>query len=138
VEAVSGPSRPPAAVSRPRRARSTTESLLSIVLGLEAILMFFVTLTAFGLKAVPPVTAFVGGGVLIVLLVLVAGLLRYRWGVWLGWVLQAVLVATGILLPIMFLVAAAFVAIWVYCFIKGRQIDALRRLSPSKSNQQES
>ncbi|CAN5247006.1 hypothetical protein BH11ACT5_BH11ACT5_23270 [soil metagenome] len=129
---------PPAAVSRPRRTRSTTESLLSIVLGLEAILMFFVTLTAFGLKAVPPVTAFVGGAVLIVMLVLVSGLVRFRWGVWLGWVLQAVLVATGILLPIMFVVAGAFVAIWVYCFIKGRQIDALRRSSSSKSKQQES
>ena len=117
--------------------RSTTESLLSIVLGLEAILMFFVTLTAFGLKAVPPVTAFVGGGALILALVLVAGLLRFRWGVWLGWVLQAALVATGILLPIMFVIAAFFVAIWVYCFVKGRQIDALRRESPPKSNQQE-
>jgi len=109
-----------------RRVRSTSESLLSIVLGLEAVLMFFVTLTAFGLKAVPPVTAFVGGGVLIVLLVVVAGLLRYRWGVWLGWLLQAVLVATGILLPVMYVVGAGFAAIWVYCFIKGRQIDRAR------------
>ena len=88
--------------------------------------MFFVTLTAFGLKAVPPVTAFVGGGVLIVLLVLVAGLLRYRWGVWLGWLLQAVLVATGILLLVMYFIGAGFAAIWVYCFIKGRQIDRQR------------
>ncbi len=113
---------------RPRRIRSTSESLLSIVLGLEAILTFFVTLTAFGLKALPAATAFLGGGVLIVLLVLVAGLLRFRWGVWLGWVLQAALVATGILLPIMFVIAAAFVAIWVYCFVKGRQIDHQRSL----------
>lgn len=128
-------STPPA--PRTRRARSTSESLLSIVLGLEAVLMFFVTLTAFGLRAVPAVPAFVGGGILIVLLVLVAGLLRFRWGVWLGWVLQAALVATGILLPIMFVVGAGFVAIWVYCFIKGRQIDALRRSSSSQSNQQE-
>jgi len=122
---------------RVRRTRSTTESLLSIVLGLEAVLMFFVTLTAFGLKAVPPVTAFAGGGGLLVALVLVAGLLRYRWGVWLGWLLQAALVATGILLPVMYFIAAGFVAIWVYCFVKGRQIDSLRRLSLSKSNQQE-
>ena len=120
-----------------RRQRSTSESLLSIVLGLEAVLMFFVTLTAFGLKAVPPVTAFAGGGGLLVALVLVAGLLRFRWGVWLGWLLQAVLLATGILLPVMYFIAAGFVAIWVYCFVKGRQIDSLRRLSLSKSNQQE-
>ena len=109
-----------------RRQRSTSESLLSIVLGLEAVLMFFVTLTAFGLKALPAVAAFVGGGALLLLLVLTAGLLRYRWGVWLGWLLQAVLIATGILLPIMFLIGAGFAGLWVYCFIKGRDIDRQR------------
>ena len=109
--------------ARPRRVRSTSETLLSIVLALEAMLMFFVTLTAFGLKALPPVTAFVGGGALILALVLAAGLLRFAWGVWLGWALQAVLVATGILLPVMYFIAAGFVALWVYCFVKGRQID---------------
>jgi hypothetical protein len=120
-----------------RRTRSTTESLLSIVLGLEAVLMFFVTLAAFGLRAVPPVTAFAGGGALLVALVLTAGLLRFPWGVWLGWVLQAVLVATGILLPVMYFIAAGFVAIWVYCFIKGRQIDKERSLRLSKGSDSE-
>jgi hypothetical protein len=120
-----------------KRTRSTTESLLSIVLGLEAVLMFFVTLAAFGLKAVPAVTAFAGGGALLVALVLTAGLLRFRWGLWLGWALQAVLVATGILLPIMYFIAAGFVAIWVYCFIKGRQIDRLRGLSPVETDKRE-
>lgn len=107
----------------PRRERSATESLLSIVLALEAILVFFVTLTAFGLKAVEPVPAFVGGAVLIVLLVLVGRLVMYPWGVWLGWALQAVLVATGILLPVMYFIAAGFVALWIFCFVKGRQLD---------------
>lgn len=111
---------------RPRRVRSTSESLLSIVLALEAVLMFFVTLTAFGLKAVPAPTAFIGGAALIVALILVSGLLRFSWGVWLGWVMQAVLIATGILLPVMYVIGAAFVAIWVYCFVKGRQIDIQR------------
>ncbi len=110
-------------VSKPRRERSVSESLLSIVLGLEAFLVFFVTLAAFGLKVLEPVTAFVGGTALIVALVLVAGLLRFPWGVWLGWLLQAALVATGILLPVMFFIAAGFVGIWIYCFIKGRQLD---------------
>jgi len=118
------------APARPRRVRSTTESLLSIVLGLEAVLMFFVTLTAFGLKALPPVTAFVGGGALLVVLLLASALLRFAWGVWLGWLLQAVLLATGILLPVMYFIAAGFAAIWVYCFIKGRQIDRQRGLLP--------
>ncbi len=121
----SSPSRPPRA-QRPRRPRSTTETLLSIVLALEAFLVFFVALTAFGLRALPPLAALLGGLGLIVALVLVSGLLRYRWGVWLGWVLQAVLVATGILLPIMYVIAAVFVAIWIYCFVTGRRIDRAR------------
>ena len=94
-----------------RRQRSASESLLSIALVLEAVLVFFVTLTAFGLKALEPLPAFLGGAGLIVALVLVSGLLRFRWAVWLGWVLQAVLVATGILLPIMFFIGGGFVAI---------------------------
>jgi hypothetical protein len=116
-EGVSKPSRPP------RRERTASESLLSIALALEAVLVFFVALTAFGLKALEPLPAFIGGAGLIVALVLVSRLVRYPWGVWLGWVLQVVLLATGMLLPVMFVVAAAFIAIWIYCFVKGRQLD---------------
>ncbi len=112
------------AAPKPRRRRSLTESLLSIALGLEAVMVFFAALTAFGLKVLEPAVAFAGGGALLVLLVLVAGLQRYAWGVWLGAALQLVLVATGFLLPVMFFVAAIFVALWIYCYIKGRQIDA--------------
>ncbi len=123
VEAVTDANQP---APRIRRARSTTETLLSIVLVLEAVLLFFVTLTVFGLKALPPVPAFVGGGLLIVALILAGRLLRYPWGIWVGWALQAVLIATGIVLTAMYFIALAFVAIWVYCFVKGRQIDQQR------------
>ena len=114
---------------RPRRERSVTESLLSIVLGLEAVLLFFVILTAFGLKALPPAAAFGGGIALIVALVLIAGVLRFPWGVWLGWIAQATLVATGLVLPIMYFIGAGFVAIWIYCFVKGRQLDTAKRIA---------
>ena len=113
----------PGNAPRPRRPRSVTESLLSIVLGLQAILVFFVALTAFGLRALEPLPAFLGGALFIVALIVVAGLLRYEWGIWLGWVLQGLLIATGIVLSAMFAVGAGFVAIWVYCFVRGRQID---------------
>ena len=113
----------PGNAPQPRRPRSVTESLLSIVLGLQAILVFFVALTAFGLRALEPLPAFLGGALFIVALIVVAGLLRYEWGIWLGWVLQGLLIATGIVLPAMFAVGSGFVAIWVYCFVRGRQID---------------
>jgi hypothetical protein len=113
----------PTAARRPRRQRSVTEMLLSIVLALEAVLVFFVTLVVYGLRSVEPGVAFGAGAVLIVALLLTGRLLRYPWGVWIGWVLQVVLLATGLLVPLMYLIAACFVGIWIYCFIKGRQID---------------
>ena len=126
---MSGVSRPKGIskpATRPRRERSASESLLSIALALEAILVFFVALTAFGLRALEPLPAFLGGAALIVALILASRLVRYPWGVGLGWALQVVLLATGILLPIMFVIAAGFIAIWVFCFIKGRQLDAAK------------
>ncbi|CAN5530944.1 hypothetical protein BH10ACT4_BH10ACT4_07680 [soil metagenome] len=113
--------RPPR--TRVRRDRSATESLLSIALLLEAVLVFFVVMVAFGLKVLPPGVVFGGGAVLVVLL-LVAGRLAGRpVGVWLGWVLQAALIALGILLPLMYFIGAVFTAIWVYCFVTGRRLD---------------
>lgn len=108
---------------RARRTRSLTESLLTIVLGLEAVLVFFVALTVFGLHALPPLAAFGGGAVLVVLLALTTRIVRYAWGVWVGWALQAVLLATGILLPVLYIAAGFFVAMWIFCFVRARQID---------------
>lgn len=121
------------------RVRSLTESLLTIVLGLEAFLVFFVTLAVYGLTVLDPVITFAGGGVLVLALVLGTRVLRYRWGVWVGWALQLPLVATGLLLPIMYFIAAGFVALWVYCLTRGRQIDARNataRTSPSDPPQE--
>jgi hypothetical protein len=111
------------ATPRPRRVRSVSETLLSIVLGLEVALIFFIALTVFGLDLLPPVVAFGGGIAFMAVLVVAAACLRFVWGEWLGWALQVALVALGFLLPALFVSGAIFVAIWVYCFIMGRRID---------------
>lgn len=108
---------------RVRRERSASESLLSIALLLEAVLMFFVTLVVFGLKVLPPGLAFGGGAALFVLLLIDGRLVRWPAGVWLGWVLQVALIAVGILVPLMYFVGALFLAIWIYCFVTGRRLD---------------
>jgi len=114
-----------AAQPRVRRERSLTETLLAITLGLEAAMMFFASLVVFGLDRLDPDwLALVYGAAFIVVLVLAAGLQRYAWGVWFGAVLQLAIIATGLLEPMMFLVGAAFLALWIYCFVRGRQIDA--------------
>jgi hypothetical protein len=111
---------------RVRRERSATESLLSIVLLLEGLLVFFVALTAFSLRAVAPVQALVGGVVLIVLLAVAGRAARFPAGQWLGWALQLVLVALGLVLPLMYLIGAGFLALWAFCFVKGRSLDAAK------------
>ncbi|MBW8871580.1 MAG: DUF4233 domain-containing protein [Leifsonia sp.] len=115
-------SRPP----RPRRRRSTTESLLSIVLLLEAILLFFVTLVLFGLKTLPPAIAFGGGAAAVVVILITIGLMRWPIGFVLGWLIQAGLIALGLLNPVMYVVGAGFAAFWTWCFVRGRQIDRKR------------
>ena len=110
-----------------RRRRSTTESLLSIVLLLEAILLFFVTLVFFGLKILSPALAFGGGAAFVVVILITIALLRWPIGIVIGWVIQVGLIALGLLNPVMYVIGAGFAAFWIWCFVKGRQIDRKRR-----------
>ncbi|QEO09725.1 DUF4233 domain-containing protein [Protaetiibacter larvae] len=114
----------PARRARVRRERSLVETLLSIVLGLEAVMLVFAALVFFGLARFDPNwLAFVYGGIGIVVYAAVSGVQRWTWGVWLGAALQLPLIAAGLIEPLMFLVGAGFAAMWVYCYLRGRQID---------------
>lgn len=117
--AVTAPTKP----RRPRRRRSVTESLLSIVLGLEMTLVFFMAIVLAGLRRVDPMTALIGGVGFVVLLVLVTRTLRQPWGAWLGLAAQLAFIAAGFLEPLMFLIGAGFAAMYAYFFAKGRQLD---------------
>jgi hypothetical protein len=108
---------------RPRRARSTQESLGAIVLGFEVIVVFLAALVAFGLRSLPAATALGGGGVLILAMLVTLGLLRFRWGYAVGWAVEIAIVATGFVLPAMFVVGGFFAILWAYCMIQGARID---------------
>ncbi len=118
----------PARPVRVRRQRSLVETLLSIVLILEAIMLFFASLVIFGLDRLDPDwSALVYGGILMAVLAAASGVQRWAWGVWFGAALQVVIIAIGFIEPAMFLVGAGFAAMWVYCYVRGRQIDAQKR-----------
>ncbi len=108
---------------RVRRERSASDSLLSIVLVLESLLVFFLTLVVYSLRVLDAVPTFVGGGILFLLYLLGSRLTRYDIGLWLGFVLQAVIIATGVLVPVMYVIGAGFAALYVYCYITGRRLD---------------
>ena len=44
--------------------------------------------------------------------------------------LQAALIALGILLPMMYVVGGGFALLWIFCFTRGRRIDASRTTTP--------
>jgi Protein of unknown function (DUF4233) len=121
------PARPP---------RSIRQTLASMVLAFEIIIVFLAALVIWGLAptengtlGLPPWVALAAGGVLIILLVLTIGLLRFRWGYTVGWVLQVLIVAAGFLNPAMFFVGALFGGMWWYCMIAGARIDRERTAS---------
>lgn len=114
--------RPPR-TRRPRPERGARESLLSVVLVLEAVMFFFPTLVVFGKHELPAAVAFGGGVAFMVVLAVGAALVGRPAGVWFGWLLQAAILATGFIEPFMFAVAVVFLALWVFCFVKGGQLD---------------
>lgn len=118
---MSGPSS--AAGARPRRQRSLRESLGSIVLGFELLIVFLGALVVFGLTALPAGLALGGGAVVVVLMIVAIGLLRFPVGIWLGWLVQLIVVAAGFLVPAFFIVGAIFTAMWTYCMIVATRID---------------
>ncbi|MCU1431333.1 MAG: hypothetical protein JWP95_438 [Actinotalea sp.] len=96
------------------------------MLVLEAFVVLFATLAAFGLRVAPPSLVWGVGGALVLALVLVSGMLRWPGGYVAGSVLQVAVVATGLAVPMMFVVGGIFVALWVVSLRLGARIDRER------------
>lgn len=109
----------------PKKRRSTKVMFASTVLLLEAFVAFFGTLAVFGLKRgeVDPGIILGVGIALSVVLVLACAVLSRPWGIGLGWVLQLVLILTGLAEPMMFIVGILFAICWWYGIRAGMRID---------------
>ncbi|WP_233193184.1 DUF4233 domain-containing protein [Cryobacterium sp. Y29] len=110
--------------------RSVKRSLATIVLGFETIVVFLGAVVTLGLVSVAtepgpisPLTVIIGGVLLCLAMVVLIALLRFRWSYPIGWLLQAVIIATGFITPAMFFVGALFAAMWTYCMVTGSRID---------------
>lgn len=114
-------------MTRERRARGARESLASVVLGFESIVVFLGGLVVYGLGALPDPVAdwwgIVGGAVLALLMLATVAVLRHPWGILLGWALQLVLALGAILVPALGVVALVFGAMYAYATIKGGELD---------------
>ncbi len=128
---------PAARAPRVRRRRGAAESLASVVLGFESIIVFLGGLAVYGLgalpDAIPDVWGIVGGVVLAVFMVATTAVLRHRWGIALGWVWQALIALAAFLVPALVIVAVIFGAMYAYATIKGGTLDR-RNAAPAAPN----
>lgn len=122
---------PEPAAARPRRqrrVRGAAESLGSIVLAAEAVIVFLGGLVVYGLRALPatiePWWGIVGGTVLAILMLLTGRTLRHRGGIVFGWILQVIVALAAFLVPAFAIVAVIFGGMWAYATIRGASLDA--------------
>ena len=117
-----------------RQKRGVRQSLASIVLAFELIVVFLASLVAFGLKVQPGPIALIGGGVICLAILFTMAMLRHEWGFVLGWVLQGVIVATGIFVPVMWAIGLVFAGMWIYCMVVGGRIDRQKAAAEEKGS----
>lgn len=109
-----------------RRKRPAKPQFTQTMLVLEAFVVFFATLVAYGLRVADTATVWWVGGSLTVVLVVLAGWVGRPGGYVAGSVAQVVVLACGFVVPMMFVVGAVFAAMWVFSLRVGGRIDRER------------
>lgn len=114
-----------------RRKRPAKPQFSQTILVLEACLVLFATLVAYGLRVASTGVVWAVGGTLALVLVLASGLVGRRGGYAVGWVLQGWLLAAAIVLPavardIAVIVVLVFVGLWFAALRIGGRIDRER------------
>lgn len=110
---------------RARPARGAMESLLRIVHTLQFAAILFGALASWGVtRDWPAPVAFLAVGVL---LLATMPLLSRPWGWVVSLALQAAVVALTAFEVVWGVVAVVLVALWIFCFVKARGIEAQRR-----------
>lgn len=131
---------PPARAPRPPR--TLVQKLAPIVLGFESIVVFLAGLTIFGLRTlpdgIPQWWGIVGGAVVGLACIAIAGMITRSWAIAAGWVIQAIIALSAILVPAILLVVVVFGGMWGYATIMGARLDARRPAGPATETQTES
>ena len=109
-----------------RRKRPAKPQFTQTVLVLEAGVVFFATLVAYGLRLAEPAAVWWVGGTLSVTLIVLSGLMTRPGGYVAGTVVQVLVLAVGFFVPMMFVVGGIFVVLWVVALRLGGRIDRER------------
>ncbi|MET9442556.1 DUF4233 domain-containing protein [Streptomyces sp. NPDC006610] len=89
----------------------------------EFFVIGFAALVAMKQPDLSMTTVWTVSGVAMLLCVLLCGLVTRPGGIALGWVLQAGLIASGFVVPMMFFLGVAFAGLWWASVHYGRKVD---------------
>lgn len=127
----------PRSRARAKQPRTLVQKLGAVVLGFEALVVFLAGLTVYGLGALPDSIpdwwGIVGGSIVAVLMIALAGMMQRPFAVPAGWVLQGLVALAAILVPAILLVALIFGGMWGYATIAGGRIDAQQAAAASET-----
>ena len=97
--------------------------MTAAVLTMESLLMGFALLIA---KDSATSNQLLLGGVLAILFILTAGLLKRRGGYLLGSILQLCLIGYGLVVPQMYFMGGLFLILWISAIVLGRRGEAIK------------
>lgn len=100
--------------------------IAAAVLVFEGLVIFFATLVALDLSEIDDGTLWWVGGAAAVACVLAAGLLGRPGGYLVGSALQVLVVAAGLVVPVMFFLGVVFAALWFLALHLGRRVERLQ------------
>ena len=109
-----------------RRKRPAKPQFTQTILVLEAVLVFFATLVAYGLRLAEPAAIWWVGGTLSLTLIVLSGVMARPGGYIAGSVVQGLVLAVGFFVPMMFVVGGIFVVLWAVALRLGGRIDRER------------
>lgn len=108
-------------------------TLCAVVLAFEVVVIGLAVPVAIQLGGHPPATAGAVWGGLAAAALLLAGMQRFRWAYYAGWVLQVLFLASGFLVPGLAVLGVVFVGLWVAATVVGRRTDAMQRAAEDTS-----
>jgi len=111
--------------------------LCGTVLGMEAVILLLAIVPAKVLEHVSGGTAaLVGGGIALVALLLAGFVGRARWTLYAGSVLQFAIIASGIMIPAMYILGVIFTALWFTGIWLARKVESEQRARQADSARQ--
>ncbi|MDH6705580.1 MULTISPECIES: DUF4233 domain-containing protein [unclassified Kitasatospora] len=92
----------------------------------EALLILFAALVAMQLSDVSTATVWIVSGIAMALCVALCGMINRPGAVPVGWALQIGLIASGFILPTMFVLGVVFAGLWWCSVHYGRKVDEFK------------